>query len=70
MVVIMLIFSIIALIVSLIGIIWHISLSDILDKTTYQVEYLDYLLSGCLTYLLTPASIVGIVICSCLLFIS
>ena len=70
MVIAMLIFSIIALIVSIIGIKWHISLYDMLDTNAEQVEYIDWLLSSYLVYLLTPASVFGIISCTYILIVS
>lgn len=55
------IWSAISLIVGIIGIKWHNELDDILEHDyTRNVGYGDYLLSGYLAYLLTPASIFGI----------
>ena len=52
------IFSVVALIVSIFGIKWHIKLNDELKYgNALNVEYGDYILSAYVTYLLTPASI-------------
>lgn len=53
--------SAVALIASIFGIKWRIELDDEMDHgNPSNVEYGDYLLASYLAYLLTPASIFGI----------
>lgn len=49
---------------------WHIKLVEALDKNAFNVDYTDFLVSTCGTYLLLPASVVCVPISIWLLLAS
>lgn len=54
-----------SLVCSIVGIFsarWHTKLVEALNKNTFNVDYTDFLVSTCGTYLLLPVSVVCVII--------